>query len=46
MFYRKSISETLNDLGTREVGLSSAEAKRNLEKYGKTSCAKRKRPVL
>ncbi|MBR3593135.1 MAG: cation-translocating P-type ATPase [Clostridia bacterium] len=43
MFYRKSISETLNDLGTREEGLSSAEAKRNLEKYGKNELREKKK---
>lgn len=42
MFYKKSVQETYELLGSGEEGLSSAAAKKSLEKYGKNALREKK----
>lgn len=43
MYYNKEIDEILNELGTSSKGLTTSEANKRLEKYGKNTLPKKKK---
>ena len=45
-YYNLSPEEVLKELNTSEKGLNGEEAKRRLEKYGKTSLKKRRKSLF